>query len=229
MVVLLRQTLGLEDDAQQGQAHFVAGAGAQLACGSVQGAVPLALRAEFLQMLEHACGQLGQASCGSPVSELVVSPQRAQHLGQMRLAAAVKARNPDPRLFTAGVQVQQELVEDGLQPFSVLAVANEGLQLVAQDGLRRLRVVFRHLSHAVVDEPVFLRGLVVDVPVQHGGPCFGSSVKRGSVRGQQRHGEVVPAIARVQQAIGVVLGVVFAGEEHQKPALHGFLDALDHG
>jgi hypothetical protein len=120
-----------------------------------------------------------------------------------------------------GVQVEQELVEDGLQALLVLAVADEGLQLVAQDGLRGLGVVFRNLGHAVVDEAVFLRGLVVDVPVQHGGPCswfFGGAF---SVLGQQRHGQVVPAVARIQQAVGVVLGVVLAGEEHQQPALDG--------
>jgi hypothetical protein len=58
---------------------------------------------------------------------------------------------------------------------AVLAVADEGLELVAQDGLCGFGVVFRDLGHAVVDEAVFLRGLVVNVPVQHGGPCFGSS------------------------------------------------------
>ena len=179
---MLRQALGLEDDAQQGQTHFVAGTRPELACGSMQGAMALALGAELLQLFEHACGELGQAASGGTIGELVVGPQCAQHLGQVRLAAAVKARNPDPRLLAARVQVQQKLVEDGLQAFFVLAVADEGLQLIAQDGLRCLRVVFRNLGHAVVDKAVLLGGLVVDIPVQHGGPCFVYWVKRVSPR-----------------------------------------------
>jgi hypothetical protein len=57
-------------------------------------------------------------------------------------------------------QVEQELVEDGLQALLVLAVADEGLQLVAQDGLGGFGVVFGNLGHAVVDEAVFLGGLL---------------------------------------------------------------------
>ena len=50
-----------------------------------------------------------------------------------------------------------------------------------------------------------------------------------SVVGQQRHGQVVPAVAGVQQAVGVVLRVMLAGEENQQAALHGLFDAFDHG
>jgi hypothetical protein len=68
----------------------------------------------------------------------------------------------------------------------------------------------------------FSSGLVVDVPVQHGGPCSGLLMLNvGSVFGQQGHGQVVPAVARIQQAVGVVLRVVLAGEEHQQTALDG--------
>jgi hypothetical protein len=86
----------------------------------------------------------------------------------MRLAAAVKAGNPDAGLLCAGVQVEQELVEDGFKALLVLAIADKGFQFVAQDALGRLGVVFRNLGHAVVGEAIFLGGLVVDVPVQHG-------------------------------------------------------------
>jgi hypothetical protein len=79
------------------------------------------------------------------------------------------AGNPDARLLRLGTQVEQEFVENGLDAFFVLPIADEGFQLVAQDGLCRLGVVFGDLGHAVVDEAVFLRGFVVDVPVQHGG------------------------------------------------------------
>jgi hypothetical protein len=51
----------------------------------------------------------------------------------VRLAAAVKAGNPDAGLLCAGVQVEQELVEDGFKALLVLAVADKGFQLVAQD------------------------------------------------------------------------------------------------
>jgi hypothetical protein len=50
-----------------------------------------------------------------------------------------------------------------------------------------------------------------------------------SVFGQKRDGQVIPAVSRVEQAIGVVLGVVFTWEEHQQATVHCFLDALDHG
>jgi len=121
-------------------------------------------------MLEHAGGQFGQAARGGAVAELVVGPQRAQHLGQVRLTAAVEAGNPDAGLLGPCIKVDQELVEDGFEAFLVLAVTNESLQLVAQDGLSCVGVVFRHFRHTVVDEAVLLRCLVVDVPVQHDGP-----------------------------------------------------------
>ena len=108
----------------------------------MQRAVAFALGAELLQMLKHAGGQLGKAARGSPAGKLVVSPQRTQHLGQVRLTAAIEAGNPDPRLLGACIKIDQELVENGLQALFVLAVADEGLQLVAQDGLGGVGVVF---------------------------------------------------------------------------------------
>lgn len=54
----------------------------------------------------------------------------------MRLAAAIEAGNPDARLLGAGVEVHQELVEDGFQALLVLAVADEGFELIAQAALK---------------------------------------------------------------------------------------------
>ena len=170
LVVLLGQALGLEHDTQQRQSHFVARTSAQLACGGMQSTVAPALRAELFEVLEHAGGQLGQTACGGAVGKLVIGPQRAQHLGQVRFTTTVKAGNPHARLLGACIQIDQELVEDGLQPFFVLAIADKGLQLVAQDGLSGFGMVFRHFRHAVVDEAVLLWRFVVDVAVQHGGP-----------------------------------------------------------
>ena len=172
LVVLLGQSLGLEHDAQKRQAHLVARTRPELACRSMQRAVAFALSAELLEVLEHAGGQFGQAARSGAVAELVVGPQRAQHLGQVRLTAAVEAGNPDAGLLGSCIEVDQELVEDGFETFLILTVADEGLQLVAQDGLSRLGMVFRHLGHAVVDKAVLFWSLVVDVAVQHGGPSF---------------------------------------------------------
>ena len=44
--------------------------------------------------------------------------------------------------------------------------------------------------------------------------------------GQQRHCEVVPAVSGVEQAVRVVLGVVFAGEEHHQAPTHRVLDTF---
>ena len=92
--------------------------------------------------------------------------------------------------------------------------------------LRALRVVFGDFRDAVVEQAVVLRRLAVDVAVQHGGTvCF--LIPEVSFAGQQRDGEVVPAVARVEQAVAVVLGVIFARKEHQQAARYGVLDALD--
>ena len=214
LVVLLGQPFRLEHDAQQRQTNLVSSTSPKLASGGVQGAVAPTLHAEFLEVLEDAGGELGKAAGRGTVGELIVGPERAQHLGQVRLAAAEEAGNPDPRLLGPRIQIQQELVQDGFQALLVLSVADEGFQFVAQDGLGGIGVVFRYFSHAVVDEAVLLGGLVVDVPVQHGGlggEMFGG---RRSVFGQQRDGQVVPAVARVEEAVGVILWMMLTREEH---------------
>ena len=142
LVVLLGQAFGLEHDTQKRQAHLVPCTRPELACRSMQRAVAFALGAELLQMLGHTGGQLCKAARGGAVGELIVGPERAQHLGQVRLTAAIEAGNPDPRLLGACIKIDQEFVENGLQALFVLAVADEGLQLVAQDGLRGVGVVF---------------------------------------------------------------------------------------
>ena len=157
LVELFRQAFGFENDAQQCQANLVAGAGTQLACGSVQTAVALALNGEFFEWLRHCVRQPGQAAGGGTVGELVVGPQGAQHFGQVRFAAAVKARNPDAGLLVAAVEVEQKLFQHGLQAFFVLAITNKGFQFVAQHALGGFGMVFRNFGHAVVDEAVFIR------------------------------------------------------------------------
>ena len=160
-------------------------------------AVTPALDRKLLEVLVHTSGQLGDAACCGAVSEGVVGPKGAQHLGQMRLAAAVEARDPDAGLFVLGVEVQQELLEDGFHALLILAVADERFEFVAQDGQSGGGVIFGNLGHAVVDEAIFLRCLGVDVPVEHGGPRLGF-VRYCSVFGQKRHSQIVPTVPGIQ-------------------------------
>ena len=91
LVVLLGQPHGLEHDAQQGQTYLVAGTRSELAGRGVQTTVALTLDTQLLELFEDPGGQVGQAAGRSSIGKLVVSPERAQHLDQVRLTAAVEA------------------------------------------------------------------------------------------------------------------------------------------
>ncbi len=131
--VLLRQAHGLEQDAQQGHAHgFVARAGAQCARRRVQAAVALRLDAELLELVAHALWQVRDTPRGGAIVKRTVHPQRPQHLDQVRLARAEEAADPHPRLLRL-----VDVLEIGLQyvdqALLVLAIADEGVQLIPQN------------------------------------------------------------------------------------------------
>lgn len=118
-------------------------------------------------MSSDRVGQLGDTASGGAIRKLVVCPERAQHLGKVRLTASVKTGYPNAWLLIAAAQVVQELVEDGFQTLFVLAIADKGFVFLAKHALGCFRMVLGHFRDTVVDKSVFSRKLDVDIPIQH--------------------------------------------------------------
>src|SRR5262249_19443398 len=89
-------------------------------------------RDQFLEQILDRRSQAGQVTgCGAVFREPIIRPEVTENLDEMRLAAAVKATDPDSGLLRF-VEVFQEGFEDADQPPLVLAFADERLQLEAQ-------------------------------------------------------------------------------------------------
>ena len=127
----LGQALGRKDDAQHGQADALAAARRQRPRRGVQAAAALAQRVEFAQKVLHFLREAGQAAGGRAVVEAGVHPQMAEHLQQVRLAAAVEAAHPRRRLRRR-TDVAEVGLQDADQAVLVLALAHEVLKLVPE-------------------------------------------------------------------------------------------------
>ena len=109
---------------------------------------------ELAQQRGQILGNRGdQAPRCRPVGEFGVAPKVAQHLQEMRLAAAEEAADPSAPL-AGPVHIVEERPDDPLDAVRVLALADEGRKLAAQL-LHHLRVLpVGDARLALVDERV---------------------------------------------------------------------------
>ncbi len=154
-----------EGDAEDGEPHALAGAGAEGPGGGPQAAGPSPGGVQLAQHVAHGVGELRHAAGGGPVRELGVSPQELEHPHEVGLPGAVEAAHPHGGLGRPA-QVLQVGVEDGLQPPAVLAVADERGELVAQDFPLFRGGRFAYLGYPVVGQPVLQRVAGENVAVQ---------------------------------------------------------------
>ena len=173
----LREVRGLEHDSEQGEPDAVPGSGPERSRRGVQAVASPPEGRDLRQQLPHVVRQPREsAGAGSVLGEGVVRPQEAQHLRQVRLAAAKEAADPRGRLFGLALMVDVGL-QDSDQPAAILALADEVLQLETQ---RSALVGIQGVGHgrnAVVEERDPIRILLVDVPVLHASYTPGSSCK----------------------------------------------------
>ena len=202
--ILFRQSCGLEDDPQQRQSDTAAGPGSERSQCRMKPAEAFACIGQFPQVHFDAFRQRGNAARRCPVIKHSIRPERRQHFDQMRLAAAKEAADPNPWLLFL-VQIFQVHIQDMLQTFFILAVANKGIQLVAKDSL----LIVIDAGNPLVDDLPADRIHQIDLLVQHDFPpalqfLICSNHKR----------MVVPAVVSVQQAEIIVF--VTARKKHQQ-------------
>src|SRR5690606_32899379 len=93
--VALRKARRLEHNAEQREAHTLAAAGAESTGRGAQATPPLAPGRQFLEQVLHVLRQVCETAGGGAVLfEGVVDPEIAQHLDEVRLAAAEEAADP---------------------------------------------------------------------------------------------------------------------------------------
>jgi hypothetical protein len=91
----------------------------------------LALDGELLERGFQVVRQVREAAGARAAGKLLVDPEGAEHLDEVRLAAAEEAAHPDGLLLllAEGAEVA---VEDPLQAPGVLLFADEGLELPSE-------------------------------------------------------------------------------------------------
>ena len=162
----LGETRGLEDDPEQGEADALPGAVEGSGRG-VQPMPPPAEGGEFRQQFPHVARQPGHApGLGAVLGEGVVRPQEAQHLRQVRLAAAEEAADPGRRLLRLTLVADVGL-QDADEPAAVLSFADEVLQLEAEGAALLVGGGVGDRGDAVVQERDPVGISLVDVPVLH--------------------------------------------------------------
>ena len=164
--VLLGQASRFEDDAQDRQPHASFGAGAQGAGRSVQAAGTLAGSSQLDEQVADDDRQMGDAARCGAVGKEDIHPQRAHHLDHVRLAGAKETAHPDRRLLRRS-QVAKVCMQNMFQPLGILAVADKGLQLVAEYGERMLGRVVVDAGDPLIDQLAGGRILLVDSTVEH--------------------------------------------------------------
>ena len=165
--IACRQVLGSEQDAQEGQTHTAARAGAKGAGGGVQALAAPAEGGKLRQRIPHIVGQPRQAAgAGAVFREAEVRPQEAQHLRQVGLAAAEEAANPSGGLFRL-ILMMEVGTENALQARMVLAFADEMLQLEAQGAALLLRPRIGHGRNPAVRQGDLVWVPAVNVAVLH--------------------------------------------------------------
>ena len=105
LMVLFRQTGGLEHDIQQRQAHVVIGARAQGAGGRMQTTMTLSLDAQLLEVILDFLRQVGNVPSRYAIIERLVGPERAEHFCQMRFTRTEETGDPHAGLFVPVAQV----------------------------------------------------------------------------------------------------------------------------
>ena len=130
--VLRRQTGGTKQQPEDGEAHMVGAAAGQRtgrgheAAGAPSGNIKLA----------QQCGQIlgnrwNQAPRRRPVGEFGVAPKVAEHLQEVRLAAAEEAADPSAPL-AGPAQIVEERADDPLDAVRILTLTDEGREFAAQ-------------------------------------------------------------------------------------------------
>ena len=175
--VLRRQAGGAQQQPEDGEAHVVGAAAGQRTGRGHEAAGAPGGDVELAQQRGQIFGDRGdQAARRRPVGEFGVAPQVAEHLQEVRLAAAEEAADPGAAL-AGPAQIVEERADDPLDAVRILALADEGRELAAQlpHHLRVLAVGDPGL--ALVDEGVRRRIALEDVLDLH--PC--SSAPRGVI------------------------------------------------
>ena len=117
------------------------------------------------QILRHLGDEAARAGA---VGEREIGPEGAEHLGQMRLARAVEAGDPDGALIAPAERGQEQL-KDAHQAAPVLAIGDEGLQFSAQ-GLADEPALGREddFRNPLIGDAVFFGVGVENLAIQHG-------------------------------------------------------------
>lgn len=190
----------------QDRLHRIVDSATQRRAPDQQPAEPRGVRAQLAQrrpdLGRHA---LDQSFGRGAAVEFQIYPERAQHRREEALSGAVEPRDPRGWDIAASPDRGVERLQHALQPVCIGALADKGLQLLAQNcfllGVRRKQ----DLRHTAIGEPVFGRVVSENVLVQHGS----TKVCRGN-----GDGEVVPAVAGVEQPIDTA--AVSAGKRNQQ-------------
>ena len=167
----LREPLGesgrLEHDAQQGEPDAASRRRTERPRGSVEPIPSPAEGRELSEQLRNVEWQPREAaSAGTVFRERVVHPQEAQHFRKVRLAAAEEAADPRGRLL--GLTLAAEVgLEDADESASILAFADEVLELEAKGAAFVVRCRVGHGRDTVVEERDSVGVPLVDLPVPH--------------------------------------------------------------
>ena len=167
MRVAIGKPCGLEHDAEKGEPDAVSGTSAEGSRRGVQALASSSQGRDLGQQLHHVVRQPCEtAGARSVLRKRVVHPQEAQHLRQVRLAAAEEAADPRGRLL--GLALMADVcLQDSNQSAPVLAFADEVLQLETQRAALVLIQGVGHGRDAVVEERDPVRILLIDIPVLH--------------------------------------------------------------
>src|SRR5262245_29145901 len=104
----------------------------------------LALVGKLAECILDILRNLGDSARPLLAGDGRVRPERAEHLKEVRLTAAVEPTHPDARLFRL-TKIAQVAIEDATQTDLILALADERLQLVLQGPKLRISAAGLHL------------------------------------------------------------------------------------
>ena len=130
--VLFRQARCAKHDAQDRESNLVGRAARQRARGRDQPAGATTSRVELAEQFAQFIRQRGhQRPCTGSIGECGVLPEVAQHLQQVRLAAAEEPADPH-RLLVGLSKAVQKRANDLLDAVGVLTLANESGKFASQ-------------------------------------------------------------------------------------------------
>ena len=150
--VVLRQACGRKGDGEDGDPDARA-ARAQRTGRSEPATELLAAGLEFAELRADLVGQVDETAGTGPVGEDAVRPQGLEHPDQVRLPASVEAADPHRGLRRL-VEIGEVAPQDPIQTRRVLALGDEGVELVPEDRPFLVRPRLADLGHAEVrDQP----------------------------------------------------------------------------